>query len=153
MHSSDSESEANAKRAALQAKLAALKADRASALEAATPNEDEALEAEVSRAERELAEARATADARRVHGNRFATVSTPLGLVILKRSGTAAYRKLQDSEDLTMDDFESFVRPCVIFPGRDELDKLLADLPGAIPLMVRAISALMGAQQVENSKK
>ena len=135
-------------------KLAALKAERLKLEASMAPSEEEALELEIQKEERALVEAKAKAEAKRQLGNKHAEVSTPLGLVILKRSGTAAFRQLQEQESMaTMDQLEAFIKPCVFYPSEDKFDRISEELPAALPLFFQAISVLMGAKQAETSKK
>jgi hypothetical protein len=135
---------------ALKQKLAALKAQRAQ-LEAAKP--EPTIEELILIEERLIREAEAVASARLKFGNKFATLQTPDGLVIVTRSGTVAFRQIQELENLNLERMQEFVTPCIYYPPREKTDKLCDDYPGAIPAMFAAISVLMGAVRNETAKK
>lgn len=134
----------------LKTKLAALKAQRAE-LEAKDETAD--LEASIALEERLIREAQARKEAKRALGNKFAEIKTPMGLVILKRSGTGAFRAVQELEAIDLEKMEEFVSQCVFYPETEQFEKIVSELPGAIPAMFRAVSILMGAQEAETSKK
>jgi hypothetical protein len=71
----------------------------------------------------------------------------------MKRSGTAAFRAMQEADSLNLDAFEEFIAPCVFYPDAEVFGKIVAELPGVIPTLFRAVSALMGVVQAETSKK
>jgi hypothetical protein len=136
--------EVKAKRAALAAKKSARDAARAFqdsvALEEQGLTDDEAID----RFETEIGPV----------GKKIMVVHTDLGAVILKRPIMAVYRRYQDKQSTKTQDMElMLVRPCVVYPEAEKLDRIFEELPATLITLASAVTTLAGFRQEEQSGK
>lgn len=137
-----------------EARLAALKAKRAE-LAAAERKEAEASSLEETlRAEaRALRDDEARADARKKLGKGNYAVITGVGAakfdcVIVKRAHPAPFKAFQEKEGFKLDDLESLVEPCVVYPPRDEFSHFHThEQPGVLTRAAEAVFYLMGVRK------
>lgn len=138
------------RKAAALAKKAAADARIASAEAAAS------AEAEVAALERDAADAEALADATEKHGavgSHIAVVPTILGCIIVKRPNGAAFRKFQDSAKADSVAFDKLVRPCIVFPSADRVDRIFDEQPATLGRCADAVVQLAGARREELAGK
>lgn len=121
--------------------------------------EREASEAparELARLQRELRDEQALDAAIEQYGRvgeHIATVSTPRGLVIVRRASAQKFRRFQDKTDVNGDDVLQLVRPCVVYPPVGELDAMLDELPAVLQTIAQAVIYLAGQQRDSLAKK
>lgn len=121
-------------------------------LSAATTKRDEleessALQIEVERAEQAAKDQEALANLEAEHGAKnIATISTEMGLIVLKRCGTLRYRRFQDQDNSKTEDVEKLVGPCVIHPNRARFNEIMERLPGALVPCANQIARLAGVK-------
>ena len=134
--------------------LAALKARRkaladAQAAEAAATADAEALRLET----RALRDDEARAKARKDHGKDNIATVTGVGAkgfdcVIVKRSHPATFKAFQEKEGFKLDDLESLVEPCVVYPPLAEFSAFVThEQPGALTRVAEAVFWLMGVRK------
>jgi hypothetical protein len=138
---------------ALKARLADLRDARAARESAASTETPDTLREQIAAEELAASDAAAIADAESKHGKvgvGIAYVKTRLGVVIVKRAHSSAFRKFQDLESPKMQDIEQLVRPCVVYPSPDVFDRLITDLPAVLGICGKLIGRLAGgaAQEV-----
>lgn len=136
--------------AAAQAELAALEGLRAERREAAQKRTQ--LEA----AERAVADARALAAAEETLGfGKFAAVSTPLGVVIVKRPNAMQYRKFTAAigDKFPIDELERLVIGCLVHPSKPEYATIADEYP-QIPIEVGTlVHRLASGKAAETQEK
>lgn len=143
----------------LKARLAAAGARKAATIVAVS--EEDQLRAQVTAAELAAKNAEAIAAAEKAEGPRGKRIVVvdceDYGVVIVKRPHPVAWRKWSelDPAKVTTDDFETLVRPCVIYPDVNggALDKVLDDLPATIGRLAGAVTHLAGARKDEHAGK
>jgi hypothetical protein len=148
--SGDDAGDAARRLAEVRAKRAAL--DDARARAEAVREVHDALERE----ERALADAEALAAAEQQYGpegRKIRAVDTPLGLIILKRSGNAAYRRFMDAKTASTDEAERLVKPCVVYPSRAEFDRIVDEYPALWVRLAGALTVLAGHRNTELAEK
>lgn len=134
----------------LEDRLVAARERKAAAEREAEPS----LEEQVAAAEREADEAEALAAAQREHGaENVACADTRLGRVIVKRAHIAKFKQFVDSDRVTADSIEGFVRPCIVYPDRGKADALLAELPAVWGELAIKLQQLSGARAEVFGKK
>lgn len=112
------------------------------------------LERRVLEAEREAADQEALLNAESEHGSsRIATVSTDLGVIILKRANALRFKKFQDLESTKTLDVERLVRPCIVYPDKSRFDVICEELPATLMQCGNAVAILAGARAQENAGK
>ncbi len=112
------------------------------------------LERRVLEAEREAADQEALLSAESEYGsNRIATVTTDLGVIILKRANALRFKKFQDKESTKTLDVEKLVRPCIVYPDKSRFDVICEELPATLMQCGNAVAILAGARAQENSGK
>jgi hypothetical protein len=144
--------------AELRARLAAAQEAKADAEEAAKPTDEEALLAAVVKAELEATNAKARADAIKAHG--------PLGvkiqdvpvlvdgrMVIVKRPHPAALTKFLELANMTSEEQNMLVSPCVVYPSKSAFQSLIEELPGVLGSCTVAVCKLGGVQRTELAGK
>lgn len=113
----------------LRAQLAAARAPREQKQAAL----DEA--AEIARLEREIADEPAIAKAVEEHGaigEMISVIHTPAGVVIVKRPRGAVWRKFSETHDIKSSDVLSFVKNCLVHPGKTEVEDIFEAYPVAL---------------------
>lgn len=106
--------------------------------------------------ERAIADELAIVEAEREHGEmnvKIRLVRTPAGLVIVKRPNHLLFRKWADNGKNDSDDLEKLMRPCVIYPAVDVLDRWLSEQPAIVVDIANACTWLAGARARENAAK
>jgi hypothetical protein len=139
----------------LQAKIAAARA-RKQAAEAALDEMQarDAGAAELEAVERDAADAEAILKAKSEHGAaRIACVATDMGVIILKRPHVAHFKKFQDLEAFKVADVERLVRPCVVHPPADTLDRILDEFPGVLAACAERVAYLAGVRRNDLAAK
>jgi len=136
-------------------KLAEVRAKRAAIDDARARAEVERETSDaLEREERALADAEALAAAEAQYGrNKIRAVETPLGSIILKRSGNAAYRRFMDASKATTDEAERLVKPCVVYPSRAEFERILDEYPALWVRLAGALTKLAGHRNDELQEK
>lgn len=138
-------------------KLAEVRAKRAALDEARARAETERETRDaLEREERALADAEALAAAEREYGpegRKIRAVETPLGLIIVKRSGNAAYRRFMDASKATTDEAERLVKPCVVYPSRAEFERITDEYPALWVRLAGALTLLAGHRNTELQEK
>jgi hypothetical protein len=115
---------------------------------------EEAKRNRVEAVEREIENAKAIADAEETLGiGKFATVNTPLGVVIVKRPQHMHYRKFIGLKEIGPDDAEKLARSCLVYPSRAAFERIGEEYP-AIPMLVAgAVLDLAAGKQAELAAK
>jgi hypothetical protein len=141
----------------IEERVAAARARKAAADTRRTEAEAAAMSlADVEKLEREAADAEAVADAIGKHGavgSKIAVVDTDMGCVIVKRSGSALFRRFQDQGKFDTGAFDKLVRPCVVHPDAARLDAILDELPATLSRLANAVVELAGARSAELAGK
>jgi hypothetical protein len=135
------EQELTARREAAEAKLAELesrRAERTAKREAERAAED---------AERALREAEAIEQAECEYGQldeEIKVVRTPRGIVIVKRPATVALQQFHDASKTNLQAKDKFGSPYVVFPARDEYNRIRAEYGAAVISAVADAAAWLG---------
>lgn len=141
----------------LEARLAKAKAARAELARAREEREERAAKEErVAAEERAVRNEEAIAKAVEEHGpvgRTLAVVDTDLGVVIVKRPHQATFRKFQDAGSTKTAAVEQLVRPCVVHPSPDQLDRILDELPATLIRLADAVCTLAGMRREEVAGK
>jgi len=135
--------EVRARRAAVDEARAAAEAERE-------------LEVTLEREERALTDAEALAKAEAEYGpegRKIRALETPMGLIIVKRAGNAAFRRFMDLPKATVDEAERLVRPCRVYPSSSEFDKIVDEYPALWLRLAGAVTKLAGFKAEELSEK
>ncbi len=137
----------------LNARLAAAEAAHAEAAQRrAEARSRSEMAARVEAAERAAADENALAEAESQHGaERIGIVETDLGRIILKRPHPAKFKQFQDSDRVTVDAVDEYVRSCLVYPEPARYDAICRELPATITRCGRVCNRLAGerAQAVE----
>lgn len=138
-------------------RLAELRAKRKALEQAreARENERAATKAIVDE-ERAIADEEAIVNAEREHGEmnvKIRIARTPAGMVIVKRPNNLLFRKWADNGKNDSEDLEKLMRPCVIYPTVDVLDRWLSEQPAIAIDIANACTWLAGARARENAAK
>lgn len=142
---SDRLTEVRAKRAALKAQLAEIAAASADvallAAEELAYADDQAVAAAITK----LGPV----------GVKCATVSTRLGVIIVRRPAESAFKEFQELEPskLGFDAYYAYARKCIEYPTVAAFDAIMRELPGVAPDLVLALNKLMGVSYDERGKK
>lgn len=131
----------------VEARLDAVRAKRAAIEAAKASRAEEDLLAQVESEELDLKNAEAIAAAEAEHGpvgKKIAVVETDLGVVILKRAHALVFRRFQDEAKFTHAQIDKLIRPCVVYPRGDALDRILDELPATALRLANAIARLAG---------
>lgn len=139
----------------LEARLAKARAEREAIENARQAREAEAAElARVEAAEREVADAKAILDAEEKLGRgKFATVPTPLGVVIVKRPNHMHYRKFIGAKEIGPDDAERLVLTCLVHPSRAAFEQVAEEYPAVPMVAAGAVLDLAAGRQSEIAGK
>jgi hypothetical protein len=132
---------------AARAKLAAAKIER---------DNEELFLAQIEAEERGLADDKAIAEAEEKYGpigKKIAVVPTDLGAVIVKKPHHVLFKRFQDSQEATHEEFEKLIRPCVVYPDRARFDTLLEELPASTIRIANACAVLAGVKMKEATGK
>lgn len=141
---------------ALEARIAKARAERAAL------DEEAARKAELARLEKlAKAEEQATidaphiAEARTEHGyERTDVVVTDLGAIVVKRPHHLKWNQLvSKGEKMTTVDLADLVKSCVVYPTWAAANKMLEEAPGAMGVLVDAITNLAKGGAKERSGK
>lgn len=133
--------------------LAALKAKRAALKAASAETDSEATARAIAVETRALADDEARAAARKKYGAGKYAVVEGIGehgfdIVIVKRPHAAAFKAFQDKEGAKLDDIESLVTPCVVYPQPEIFSKLITvDQPAVLLRCAEAVCYLAGARK------
>lgn len=112
----------------------------------------ERLRVEVEADERAALDEEAIAKAESEHGPvgpKLRTVTTPLGIVIVKRPNALHFRKFMDAGSVKTTDLEKLIRPCLVHPTAQAFDQILEEVPAVIAELANECAALAGAQRKE----
>lgn len=115
---------------------------RKEAAERREDDEAERLKRELAKALTEAADAEAIASAEAELGERglhFATHSTPLGVVILKKPNPIKFKQFQDASKLTSETCFKLVESCVHYPSLEVFDRIIKEYPGVLMLCANAV--------------
>lgn len=136
------------------AELEAKKAERAAAR--AEKDALAQMRAEVARAKQELEDAEVIdrfEDELGERGVHWEGVSTPAGIVIVKRPHAATFKRFRDLGKYTSKALEDLVRPCVAHPDAQGLTDLLADYPAVLDELADAVTELAGVKRKQTEEK
>jgi hypothetical protein len=78
-------------------------------------------------------------------GRKIALVITAEGPVIIKRPHRATVSKFLDAERATSATMLALVKSCIVYPGKDEFDRLLDEQPAALTILASEALTLAGA--------
>lgn len=87
-----------------------------------------------------------------VVGKEIAALSTPLGLVVVKRAPGVAWHRFTNSK-MNTKDHEDLVRACRVYPERDEFNRILEEYPAILIPLGNKIGVLYGLKREEDSGK
>lgn len=135
----------------IKSKIAAARARRQAAEEKREEQTPADLEQELAREEQAAADAEALAKAEAEYGRlgngKLASVTTDVGLVLLKRPNAIKFKAFIDNaEDVKHQDAERLVRDCVVYPSKDKFDAMIAEQPGIVGGCSLAVARLAGVQ-------
>jgi hypothetical protein len=77
-------------------------------------------------------------------GKAIGTVNTRHGVIIVKKPNHMLVRKFRDEGDVTTKAWEALVRPCLVHPSAEELDRILEDQPVALVAIGTMVLRLAG---------
>lgn len=143
--------------AEIDAELAALRAKRqevASRRQAAADKREPI--AALERERRALADEQAIEAAETEHGpdgEKIRVVQTSLGVIIVRRAHSVAYKRFMDLKTTRTEDCEKLARPCVIYPDSAALDRITTELPATWLRLVGALTKLAGFRSDEIEEK
>lgn len=130
----------------LQAELAELEAKRAEMAAARAARDAEAeVREQIEATKREIADAEIIErfeDELGPRGQRWATVSTRHGVVVVKRPHPATFKAFRDAGKYKSKAVEDLVRPCVAHPDPSGLTSLLNDYPAVLDKLADAVFEL-----------
>jgi len=141
---------------ALEERIAKARADRAALDEAAERRVEIARLEKLARAEEQaLIDAPHIAEAQEKHGvDRTTVVVTDLGAVVLKKPHHLKWNALvAKGEKMTTADLADLVKSCVVYPAWPAVDKMLEEAPGAMGVIVDAVTNLAKGGAKERSGK
>lgn len=141
----------------LETRLEAARKRKADAdAKAAAAEAAQADEAAVDAAEREATDAEALAAAIEKYGPvgaKLAVVASDMGAIIVKRANGGAYRKWQDTSKFDCVSLEKLVRPCIVSPTAERVDRIFDELPATLSRVANAVVELAGARSAELAGK
>lgn len=75
-------------------------------------------------------------------------IMTDDGPVVVKAPHPATFKKLRDTDDWSIQTLIDYVRPCILYPPKDEVLDFLEDKqPGCLMRVVHSCSALVGKER------
>jgi hypothetical protein len=147
-----SKADVAARIAAARAELEEL--EKAREARAAENREQRALE----QAQLALSNAKAIARAEEELGEgKFATVTTTMGVVIVRRPHPMHFRRFQrealKNGELDPDKVEAFAKACVFHPAREEFAAMLDEIAGVAGRVANMATMLANGEQMEFAEK
>jgi hypothetical protein len=137
-----------------QARLDAIRAERAALAEAAAARLEPTVEEQIAAEERGLADDKRFAELQQEYGARSVKlIRTSAGAIVVRRPHIAAFRKFQDTGNLNSDATEEFVKSCLLHPSKPEFDKFMREQPGALVKIASVCVELAGFRSEELGKK
>jgi hypothetical protein len=140
----------------LQAKIAAERRALSAVESRVTPSKIEQAEAELAALQRERADAETMEKLEAKYGKRgekIASMSTPEGMIVIRRPELPIYKKFIDSmkpeTGASVADQDHFVRSTLIHPSMDEFCRIRDALPGVLGVLTDLGLRLGGVKKVE----
>jgi hypothetical protein len=139
-------------------RLAQLKAEIAENIaKRAARDADRALEAEVSAAQRELADEKAITQAECEHGavgEMLSVIRTPThGVIIVKRPSPLVFRRFRDTATHNSEELGKLIRPSLVYPSLTQLELIFDEQPALETVVADQICALAGAGRAKIAGK
>jgi hypothetical protein len=148
-------SSTDTKQQVIQAQLDEIRSVRAKLAEEAKLREASAkLEAELETEKQALHDDQEIAklSAQNPH-MKIRVVVTPLGSVLVCRPKRGEYQRFVDTADTAYSAVERFIRPCVLYPAADALDRMFDSMPALLNPVQQAVFELAGLEISNKSSK
>ena len=137
----------------LQAKLDAAqkRADDAQEARAQAKSQQELID-RIAKVERECIEIETLSKLEAelgLEGKAIKKVETSVGMIVVKKPNHLLYKRFLDSDKLDTTVANKLVRSCIVYPSKEEFDKIMEEEPHAIMRCANAVCELAGVRRDE----
>lgn len=84
---------------------------------------------------------------------KIAVVHSDVGVVIVKRPNHVLFKRFQDSGEVTSEECDKLVRPCLVYPDKASWDRMLEEQPALLLRCANAVATLAGVRAKELTGK
>jgi hypothetical protein len=105
---------------------------------------------EADKADREEKEENILLDLEEKHGlegDKLAVCRTDKGMVVMTMPLAVVWKRFASLKEIKPEDVDRFVRPCVIYPSKEEFNALVDNLPASLIQCGDALATLAGVRR------